>query len=67
MITCNCKLCKFILADTSANHMTQSLGTLLSHLVQVLYPVALLDIVSSYVLGVPRAVQFVHHLLTLGS
>ena len=68
MVTCNCKLRRCLLADTSANHMTQSLGTLVPHLVQILYSIVWLAIIHMCQdPRVPRAVQYVHRLFTLGS
>ena len=45
LITCNCKLRRCVLADTSANHMPQSHDKIVPHLVQVSSSIASLAIV----------------------
>ena len=66
MFTYNYKLPRWLLADASAKHVTQSRGTLVPHLVIVSYSIAQLAI-KKYLARVPRAVQAVHQMLTLDS
>ena len=48
MFTGNCKLRRGSLADMSADHMAQSFGTVVPHIVQILYSIALLGKVHMY-------------------
>ena len=67
LLTCICKLRRYFLKHKSANHMSQSNGTLEPHLVKLLSLFASLTLVHMYVPRVPKAVQLVHHMLTIGS
>ena len=48
MLTCNCKLRRCLLADTSDNHIAQSRFTFVTHLVQISYSFTVLAIIHKY-------------------